>query len=422
MTFSRASTAPWSAMGAAGRSKTPQPPVHLRSDLPALEPTLNPATSEPLRFLRPELPPLEDLARYYALSEEQRLYSNGGPCYERFAARLAEYVGGDLTCLPVGNCTLGLMAALRVLCGEPAPERRLIAVPSFTFTASACAIKWAGFEPLFVDIDAESWQLDPAALREALHRHHGAVAGVLGCSTFGTPAASVTRQAWRDACADHELPLLIDSAAGFGARDDLGRRLGGQGDTEVFSFHATKPFAIGEGGAVVTADPGVDAAIRKMINFGLDPSVGASVVAGFNAKLSELHCAMGLAMLDRFDEVLAARRGTATRLQGRLSSYPLRYQDGSIGSTWQGLQVELPSAAARQRAVSLSRTAKIEARTYFDPPLHQHPAFASAPRASALEITEQVSSRSLSLPMANALGPRQVERVVALIAAVFADE
>src|SRR5581483_4559344 len=153
---------------------------------------------------------------------------------------VAEYAGAR-SCVPVGNCTSGLMVAMRVLFGEPRAACNLVAVPSFTFTASACAIRWAGFEPLFVDIDPDSWQLDPLALARALEDHRGSVAGVLGCSTFGTAPPGAVRAGWRGLCAEHELPLLIDSAAGFGALDDEGRPLGSHGDTEVFSFHATKP-------------------------------------------------------------------------------------------------------------------------------------------------------------------------------------
>ena len=79
---------------------------------------------------------------------------------ERTAARI-----GDVESIPVANCTIGLMAALRATFGDPAPARRYVIVPSFTFTATACSIVWAGFEPLFVDVDRDAWQLDAGALR-----------------------------------------------------------------------------------------------------------------------------------------------------------------------------------------------------------------------------------------------------------------
>jgi dTDP-4-amino-4,6-dideoxygalactose transaminase len=374
--------------------------------------------SETIRYLRPELPPLDDVARYYALSEEAHFYSNGGPCSQRLAGRLAAYAG-SAGCVPVANCTLGLMAALRAACGTPSPRRNLIAVPSFTFTATACAIRWAGFEPLFVDVEAASWQMDPERLRVALERYDGLLAGVMGCSTFGTAAPSAVRTAWREACADAGVPLLIDSAAGFGALDDSGRPLGSQGDTEIFSFHATKPFAIGEGGAVLTSDPEMAARIGRIINFGIDPDSQMTTIAGLNAKMSELQAATGLAALDRFDQTLAARRATVRRLQSHLDPYPLTYQVGSTGSTWQGFQLLVPDAAVRERTVALAKALRIEVKTYFDPPLHHHPAFARAQVAGDLAVTEHLARRSLALPMANRFGPRPTARVIELINGAF---
>lgn len=375
--------------------------------------------TETVRYLRPELPPLSDVARYYALSEEARFYSNGGPCYQRLASRLSAFVG-DVSCVPVANCTLGLIVALREVCGLPSEERSLIAVPSFTFTATACAIRWAGFEPLFVDVDRASWQLGPDALREALARYEGSVAGVMACSTFGAAPPAPIRADWRRMCAAADVPLLIDSAAGFGALDEHGQRAGSQGETEVFSFHATKPFSIGEGGAVVTRDADLAERISQLINFGLESNTRTSTSAGLNAKLSELHCATGLAMLDRFEAALDARRATAKELQACFSEYPVTYQLGSAGSTWQGLQLLVPDAEHRRHALELADTHRIEVRTYFDPPVHRHPAFAGAPVSGELEVTEEISARTLSLPMANKLGPRQVGRLGELIAATFA--
>jgi dTDP-4-amino-4,6-dideoxygalactose transaminase len=374
--------------------------------------------TETLRYQRPELPPLHDVARYYALSEDARFYSNGGPCAQRLTARLSDYVGGA-GCVLVGNCTLGLMAALRALCGEPAPGRALIAVPSFTFTATACAIRWAGFEPLFVDIEPESWLLDPIALEAALDARP--VAGVLACSTFGTAPHASLRAGWRAACARAGVPLLIDSAAGFGAVDEAGLPLGSQGDTEVFSFHATKPFAIGEGGAVVSSDAEIVERIERIINFGIDPDSRLSLDAGLNAKMSEIQAAIGLAMLDRFDGVLARRRATAARLKALVARHPLTYQAGSAGSTWQVFQLLVPDADTRARAVALAEPHRIECRTMFEPPLHRHPAFASATLAGPLATTEAVAARTLSLPLANSLGPRQLRRLTDFVDASLED-
>src|SRR4051812_45350543 len=201
-------------------------PVSTAAALPAfasLQETFDAATPVDARvpYQRPAPPSLDDAARYYRLAEEAGHYSNGGPCVQLLGERTAALIG-DVESIPVANCTIGLMAALRAAMGDPAPGRRHVIVPSFTFAATAGAIAWAGFEPLFVDVDREAWQLDAAELARVLAEQGERVAGVLASSTFGTPAPAATRSAWAELCADAGAPLVIDSAAAFGAVDDRG--------------------------------------------------------------------------------------------------------------------------------------------------------------------------------------------------------
>ncbi len=368
---------------------------------------------EPVRFLQPEVPPLSAAADYYALAEEAAFYSNGGPCHELLRARISERLGGAHV-LPVANCTMGLMVALRAALGEPSGTRSLVVTPSFTFTATACAIVWAGFEPLFVDIEPASWQMDHEALTAALDAHAGRVAGVLGCSTFGTAPPVRLREAWRAACQAHGLPLLLDSASGFGSMDSAGRPVGALGETEIFSFHATKPFAVGEGGAMVTADAGLAERAARLVNFGMERGARSSEEAGINAKLSELQCAIALAMLDRYDETLAERRATAARLRAAIVRRGARvaFQRGVEGSTIQTCQVAAADADGRTAMLAAAETLHVQARAYFDPPVHRQPAFARwAPPAGLLAVTDDVAARSLSLPMANRLPAEHIERI-----------
>jgi dTDP-4-amino-4,6-dideoxygalactose transaminase len=143
-------------------------------------------------------------------------------------------------------------------------------------------------------------------------------------------------------------------------------------------------------------------------------------MVGLNAKMSELHAATGLAMLDRFPDALDRRRATARQLQALFSSKPLTYQVGSESSTWQVFQLLMPTAQSRQRTVTLASAHNIEVRTSFDPPLHRHPAFECAEIAGDLPVTDHVAARALSLPMANTMGPRQRVRLGRLMDAAFA--
>ena len=380
---------------------------------PSATPLAPPPTMPELRFQRPEPPPLEDVAVYYRLSQEAGFYANGGPCARLLEERLSDQLGGA-SCVTVSSGTAGLLVALRAAFGGPAPSR-VVVTPSFTFAATACAIVWAGFRPLFLDVDGASWQLDPSALDAALDDPRYDVAGVLACSTFGAAPPAWMRRAWRESCRSRGIPLLLDSAAAFGSLDDEGAASGAAGDTEIFSFHATKPFAIGEGGLIATPDAGLADRMRAIANFGLDAQTRVAQSVGINAKMSELAAATGLAMLDRYPETLARRRAGAAAVIEALDPRALTRQRGSEGSTWQILQGLAPSTGHRDAALLVAARRGVQARSYFDPPLHRHPAFADCPRAGRLSVTDSISGRSLSLPMANALSGEEMERIAAVV-------
>jgi dTDP-4-amino-4,6-dideoxygalactose transaminase len=365
-------------------------------------------------FQQPEMPPSLAIMAYFQLSVEAAYFANGGPCARLLTERIEERLLHRAHCVLVSSATTGLMAALRAVCGAPGPRRRLIACPSYTFTATAGAIAWAGFEPLFVDIEPDGYGLDPESLDAALKVRRGRVAGILACAPFGTAPDGPLRAAWRDIAARHDAPLLIDSAPGFGALDEAGAPLGSQGDTEVFSFHATKPFAIGEGGAVTTPDPEIAARIGRILNFGIEPSTRTSTEPGFNGKMSELHAATGLAVLDDFDAILAGRRDLAARIMQASEPSGLRYQRSAVGSTWQYFQALAPDPQTRERILAAAAAGRVDARTLHDPPLHQHPAFRDADRGASLVATEAIAARSISLPLANRLDDDEVSRIGAV--------
>jgi dTDP-4-amino-4,6-dideoxygalactose transaminase len=370
-----------------------------------------------IRFQRPELPDADAIERYFAASRERRWFSNGGPCHELLVERLGATVGGGSHCVPLSSGTLALMCGLRALAGEPAGDRREVLVPSFTFAATASAVVWAGFEPVLLDIETGSWHVSGDALQSALDQRAGSVAAVLACSTFGTPAPRALTERWEAAARGAGVPLLVDSAAGFGATDERGAALGCQGDAEVFSMHATKPLAIGEGAILSTCDAAVAEAVASVANFGFGPEREPAGPLGLNAKLDEWHCATALAALDRLPGVLDARRERAERLRESLEPHGFIFQEGSERSPWQFVPVLAPSAETRARAIDVAAERGIELRTYFDPPLHRLAPLAGAPVHGTLTATDDVCSRILSLPMANDLSPEELDAVGGALAA-----
>jgi dTDP-4-amino-4,6-dideoxygalactose transaminase len=306
------------------------------------------------------------------------------------------------------------MVALRALLVGEAAERPFVVLPSYTFIASANAVLWCGRRPLFVDVERHSWHVDPRALCDALERHGDRVGGILACSTFGVAPALDTAAQWESIARAHGVPLIVDSAPGFGALRSDGTLLGSQGDAEVFSFHATKPFAIGEGGAVTTRSGDLAERLRRLVNFGFDRGRAATETFGLNGKMSEIHAAIGLAVLDSFDAQLTARRQRANRLRPRLEAAGFGFQRGSEWSAWQFVPALAPDPAARAAVLRVSGARRVEIRNYHEP-LHQCGRIASAGVCGDLAITEELGSRTLSLPLAVDMTAEECDHVVATV-------
>jgi len=344
-------------------------------------------------FLRPAFPHLDEVERYFKMARERSRYSNSGPCFDLLTTRLEDRTG--CACVPVSSGTAALMVAAAALRERGAGSEVL--VPSFTFAATVQAMVWNGLEPIFVDVDPDHLHLSPVGLTDALASRGDRVGLVVACSSFGTPPPPAVRQAWEAACRDAGVPLLVDSAAGFGAFAEDGIPIGGQGTAEIVSFHSTKPFGIGEGGAVFTRDRELAERLHRLINFDFGDHRQATTARGLNGKLDELRAAVGLAVLETFDDQLRRRRRLSAKLLDEIGS-AFRPQFGHVWGTYQMVPVVLGDDAARARILAAAER-QVELRTYYEP-LHLMPAFEHVPHADTLEVTETLGRRILSLPMA----------------------
>lgn len=369
-----------------------------------------------LRFQRPSLPHGAQIEHYLELSRAERWFSNGGPCWRLLRDRLTERAGAY--CVPVASGTLGLMAAIAsVLDGRREPLAAVM--PSFTFPATAQAAIWAGLTPRLMDIDPNNWHLDAERLKQVLHANRPEVGLVLAVSTFGTPPDAHTRVRWEIASREAGVPLIVDSAAAFGAIADDLTPIGSQGDVEVVSFHATKPFAIGEGGAVFTRSRELLERVELAVNFGFarDRSVGFAM--GLNAKMSELHAATALAVLDELDSILDSRRRAASTIRAQAAD-GLAWQSGCERSTWQFVPVAFADTSQREAAV-VACAEHVEVRTYYEP-LHTMEPFRYIPVAEDdLAATEDLYGRILCLPMANDLTEDETSAVAGVLAPARGD-
>jgi dTDP-4-amino-4,6-dideoxygalactose transaminase len=297
------------------------------------------------------------------------------------------------------------MAALAVVA-----DGGVAAMPSFTFVATPQAAIWAGLRPRFCDVDGNHWHLDPITLERALAR--GGICAVIAVSAFGTPPPPTVREAWEAACRRAGVPLVVDSAAGFGAVAEDGVAVGAQGDIEVVSFHATKPFAVGEGGAIFTRDQAIDERLAEAVNFGFRANRSVALERGINAKMSELHAATALAVLDRIDEIVAARRDAAAAIRA-LAGPEVSWQEGSERSTWQFVPTALLTADKRN-AVLAAAAGKVETRVYYEP-VHELLPDAAA-ETGELPRTTELHERLLCLPMADDLSDAETVAIGELLA------
>lgn len=251
-----------------------------------------------LRFpvARPSLPTADAILPYLRQIDENQYYSNFGPLVGEVERRLAERYGVDPACVTtVSNATAGLTAALQA---EARARKRNVndgpaycLMPAWTFVATLHAVLAAGLEPYLLDVDEDSWALTPEGVESALDRVPGEPVAVVPVSPFGRP---YDMAAWDALSHRTGLAVVVDSAAAFDR--------GGVGESPaVFSMHATKVLAAGEGGFAVSTDTDLINEIRKCINFGfLGDRVAQS--RAINGKMSEYHAAVTLAALDAWPQ------------------------------------------------------------------------------------------------------------------------
>ena len=362
-------------------------------------------------FVRPSMPSAEVVGEAFGDIVASNWYTNFGPQEQRLRRGLEEYVGNGAHVATVANATIALIAALSATLPRGDGQQR-IAVASFTFAAGPQAIVWHGYRPAWFDIDVDSMQPSLASF-EQLIVAEGSISAILLTNTFGIGNAQI--EAWEARADELGIPLIIDSAAGFGSLYANGEPLGARGACEVFSLHATKPFAVGEGGAVVSRDAAITQRIRGFSNFGFENrDIGASLL-GMNGKLSEIHAAIGNAQLACIHELLADRRRTLARYMEQLDSDVIAYPDGLEDSSVGFVAMALDSKERRDEVLPALASAGVDAKTYYAPGIHQQPFFAAFQPVVGLGATESLGERMLSLPVLSAMTNEEIDYVCAVV-------
>ena len=348
--------------------------------------------------MRPKLPVAERIAPYMQRIDGARIYSNFGPLARSLEARLATCFGApDDGVVSMANATVGLTLALTAQHPEPGS---LCAIPAWTFVATPHAVTQAGLVPYFVDVDPESWALDPDVLSRELARAPGKVSAVMPVAPFGRP---IDVSLWDQFRARTGLAVVIDAAASF---DSL---VAGRVPS-VVSLHATKVIGIGEGGCVVSRDTELIRDLRARANFGLFQS-RESRASATNAKLSEYHAAIGLAALDEWDVTRAEWMAVADAYNGAFAGLNRVQLQSGFGTSWIASTCVVDIAdVGVERVERAFDAAKIETRRWWGRGAHDHPATHRFPRTS-LSVTETLARSTIGLPFYRDLEPSSIGRI-----------
>jgi perosamine synthetase len=371
--------------------------------------------NEPIPLARPELGPREEellleVVRSGALSL--------GPKLEQFETDFSDWLGDGYS-VAVSSGTAALHLGVRALGWGEGEE---VITSPLTFVASANCLLYEGAKPVFADIDPVTLTLDP--------QHAAAVVGertvgLVPVHIFGYPA---DLQAFGKIASDHGLGMLEDACQALGAQDGSGRKVGVDGNLATFAFYANKQMTTGEGGVLITPDREMAEQVRSERNQGRAPDMGQVEHdrLGFNYRLTDLHAAIGIAQLERLDEMLIARDNVAALYRERLTQLgatPAGDHDehdiilpcedrGNERRSWFVFCVQLPAGTDRDAVIKALGEQGIASKAYLPcvhllPPYRERFGFVGG----EFPVAERVAERSLALPFFTSMTEAQVDRV-----------
>ncbi len=331
-----------------------------------------------------------------------------GPRLEEFERLFAARVGAVHACA-VSSGTAGLHLALRAVGVGEGDE---VVTSPLSFVASANAALYERARPVFADIDGVTLNLDPDAAAAAVSERTRAL---LPVHIFGYPA---DMPAFERIAAERRLAIVEDACEALGAAHADGAPVGGRGHPAVFGFYANKQLTTGEGGMVTLGDPALKARIDSERNQGRAPDMGwlDHDRLGFNYRLSDIACALGIAQLQRLETMLADRvrvAGLYREALGEIEGLQLPCPDtGGNRRGWFVFVVQLPRGIDRDAIIRLLAAAGIQSKPYL-PAIHLMSFYRErfGHREGEFPVCEDVAARSLALPFFPAMSEGQVARV-----------
>lgn len=371
-------------------------------------------SGKPLYVTQPALPPLEEFLPHLEKIWENRILTNGGPFHQRLEQELCDYLGVSHLSL-FNNGTVALLIALqtlRITGGE------VITTP-YSFVATAHSLLWSGITPVFADVDAQTLNLDPDRIEDAITPQTRAIMPV---HCYGRPCDTerIERIGRR-----HGVKVIYDAAHAFSVRYK-GESVLRFGDLNVLSFHATKVFNTFEGGAIVSPDAATKARVDQLKNFGFETEITVPSL-GINGKMSEINAAFGIVQLRHVGEALESRRAIDTRYRELLADMPgidcMRPVPAATANyAYFPVLVRPPFGIPRDALHERLAQSNIFTRRYFYPLISDFPMYRALPsaRRSNLPVASAAADSVLCLPMSSNMEIADADRVVAAMRAAAA--
>jgi len=366
--------------------------------------------SEPVYVTRPYLPEMSNYTQYLESVWDSRWLTNEAYWHQKFADALKNYLGVDNLVLFCSG-TIALLVAIKLY---NFTEGEIITTP-FTFPATPHVIAWNGLKPVFCDIDAESYVLDPKAVERAITERTRAIMPV---HVYGLPCDV---SAFETLSRKYSIPIIYDSAHTFGCIY-RGRALCSYGDLSVLSFHATKLFTTAEGGALVCRSEEQARLAYYLKNFGIADEETV-VGVGINGKMSELSACLGLASLASVDKEISNREMLYSVYISELKDVPgiktIRIPNG-LKWNYAYFPIEVRAdryGITRDELFNRLRRCNVIVRKYFYPLCSKIPYYSSIPGTVPypLHIAEEVANTILCLPMYGNLQEETVIKICKLI-------
>lgn len=362
----------------------------------------------PIFVTQPYLPELQEFIPYLEKIWESKYLTNSGPMHQQLEAKLGDYLGVPEVAL-FNNGTNALLTALQAL-----NLRGEVITTPYSFVATSHSILWNGLTPVFVDIDSQTFNLDPKKIEAAITPNTSAIMPV---HCYGNPCDVVAIQKIADR---HGLKVLYDAAHAF-AVEDAGGSILRHGDLSVLSFHATKVFNTFEGGAIICPDAKTKKRIDQLKNFGFVDEMTV-VAPGINGKMSEVSAAFGLLQLQHIDHAMQCRREIDQFYREQLRDIPgIRLVKGMAKTTancsYFPILIDADYPLSRDALYQKLRDNDIFARRYFYPLISDFPMYRSMNSAQRnnLPIANLVAEQVICLPMYPSLCSQQLTRITTIL-------